>query len=61
MKIKIDKEKCLKCGTCVSLYPEYFRFDDEGNVEIIDAGNVPEDIIRQALSTCPVEAISHEE
>ena len=61
MKIKIDREKCLKCGTCVALYPQYFRFDNEGNVEAVDAENVPEGILKEAINACPVGAISHEE
>lgn len=61
MKINIDKEKCIHCGTCVALFPEHFRFDDKGEIEIIDPENIPPEIIKKAVNSCPVQAISFEE
>jgi len=61
MKIKIDKEKCIRCGTCIALYPEHFRFDDEGNIEVIDPENISLEIIKKAVDSCPTQAISFEE
>ena len=61
MKIKINKEKCLRCGTCVSLYPEHFRFNDEGDVELINPENIPEEIMKEAVKICPGQAIESEE
>lgn len=61
MKIKIDKNKCIRCGTCVALYPEHFRFNKEGGVEIIDPENIPEEIMKEAVKICPVGAIEIKE
>ena len=59
MKIKIDKEKCLGCGTCVALYPEIFEMDEDFKArvkkEADDFHNAPE-----AVQSCPGQAISIE-
>ena len=61
MKINIDKEKCVRCGTCVALFPEYFRFDDNGDIEVIGLENISPEIIKKVVDSCPVQAISFEE
>ena len=30
MKIKIEKEKCIGCGSCSAICPKYFEIDEEG-------------------------------
>lgn len=57
MKIKVDKSKCIQCGTCVALYPKYFKFDENNKAEA-NNDEVAEDIAGEAIATCPVEAIS---
>ncbi len=54
-------EKCIQCGTCVALFPEHFRFDDKGDIEVIDSENISSEIIKKAIESCPVQAISFEE
>ena len=34
MKIKIDNDKCLRCGMCTGICMEVFDFDDEGNIKV---------------------------
>lgn len=56
--LKIDSEKCIGCGTCISMCPDCFKMNDEGKARVSCkerkcACNV-DDIIR----VCPVDAIS---
>jgi ferredoxin len=61
MKLDVDKEKCIKCGACVSIAPEVFDFDDEGFAYVkketkeIDEENI--EAALEALESCPTEAI----
>jgi len=60
IKIKIDKEKCIGCGTCASLAPEVFELNDDLHAEVKkDAKfeNVDLDTIKDS---CPTEAIEIE-
>ena len=29
-KIKIEREKCISCGSCAALCPKYFEMADDG-------------------------------
>lgn len=64
MKIKIDKDKCIGCGTCVVIAPKTFKLSDDGKSQVIDlpagkAGPPRDDkeTIRNAVDSCPVVAI----
>jgi ferredoxin len=61
MTPKVDKEKCIGCGTCVALAGKVFRFDENGKAEVYDAAGEDADIIAMAKDSCPVGAISLEE
>ena len=55
MKVKVN-EKCIGCGTCVSLTDaKIFDYNDEGVAEaVVDV--VPkdkEDLVKQSMSFCP--------
>jgi len=70
--VKIDKTKCIGCGTCQSICPEVFEIDDNGKAKLklsmtsSKRGQSKEKIINQtkspcvkeAIESCPVEAIS---
>jgi len=57
MKITIDQENCIGCGSCVALAPETFKMNDDGKSEVIDQkGNSDEEILTAAKS-CPVSVI----
>ncbi len=62
MRPKVDKEKCIGCGTCVALCPASFKWDDSGikAEEIIPPGDTAA-AIKDAASACPTQAISLEE
>jgi len=57
MAIKIDKEKCIGCGLCASIAPEVFDIDDNGKAKIKNQKGDKKKI-KDAIDSCPVEAIS---
>ncbi len=50
--MKVDKEKCIGCGACVSLCPEVFELKD-GKSVVKGDGDCDE-----AVDACPVGAIA---
>ncbi len=59
MKVAVDRDICIGCGSCVSICPDVFQLDDEGFSSVIaqpDANN--ESSAREAADNCPVGAIS---
>ena len=63
MSIKIDQDKCLRCGMCTGIAMDIFEFDDEGNIKVdnekINEGT--KESVEEAKNSCPVGAISEEE
>ncbi|MEM2932961.1 MAG: ferredoxin [Candidatus Pacearchaeota archaeon] len=61
-KVKVDREKCIGCGSCVSVCPENFYFK-EGKAtvkkEVITEKEYDKNL--EASELCPVNAISIEE
>lgn len=57
-KVKIDKQKCLGCGVCISLCPEVFELKD-GKSEIKEKVDLEKhkNCIKEAIDSCPVQAI----
>ena len=55
-KVKIDQSLCIGCGCCAGTYPDDFKIGDSGLAELV-ADEAEED----AVSICPVGAISVEE
>jgi ferredoxin len=63
MKIKVEKEKCIGCGACVSIAQTVFDFDDDNMAKVI-VNKVSEDDeqnVIEALENCPTGAIIKEE
>jgi len=62
MKIKVDKSKCIGCGVCIALAPEYFKFGADGKSEPIKEEVAPadEEKVKNAAQSCPVGAITLE-
>ncbi len=54
--VKVDKEKCIGCGTCQSICPEVFEIDNNGKAKIISQIKSP--CIKEAIESCPVDVIS---
>ena len=54
-KVKVDSERCIRCGACVAIAGNTFDFDEEGASTVIN-DEVTEEV-RQAIDMCPVSAI----
>jgi ferredoxin len=64
-KIKLEREKCIGCGSCQALCPKYFEIIDDGKSTI--KGAVKQDIeelevpkiecAQAAAEACPVQCI----
>jgi ferredoxin len=62
MKIVVDEEKCIGCGTCMEICPAVFFVDEStGKSKIIDAEACEfVGCCEAAEENCPVEAITIE-
>ncbi len=55
-KVRVDQSACIGCGCCAGTYPDDFRIGDSGLAEPV--ADLAEE---EAVSVCPVGAISVEE
>jgi len=55
MTIKIDKEKCIGCGSCAAICPEAFEMKD-GKAHVKSFGSKAK-CVKEAADSCPVDAI----
>lgn len=60
MKITIDKETCIGCGSCAALCPDFFELDDD-NKAFFKEGGENDQCVKEAVDVCPVQAIKTEE
>jgi ferredoxin len=57
-EVHLVEEECIGCGMCEQLCPEVFRLNTETNIaEVIMPEGGPEDLIQEAIDSCPVECI----
>lgn len=60
MKAHIDQDICAGFGVCIGLSSEVFELHDDGYAVVL-VSEVPEeleDVVREAVSQCPANAIS---
>ena len=56
-KPKVNKDLCIGCGLCETIYPEVFKLDEDLKSHIIgECQN--EQKCQEAIDSCPVDAIS---
>lgn len=53
--VKVDKEKCIGCGTCASICPEVFEMTNDNKAKVKAQKNIP--CVKEAIDSCPVDAI----
>jgi ferredoxin len=56
--VKIDKKKCIGCGTCVSICPQVFEL--KGDKASVKKGQEKSSLpcVKEAIESCPESAIS---
>ena len=62
MKLKVNKDKCIGCGQCVSICDSVFDFDDDNLAKVI-VDTIPEDNEEDstaAKESCSTGAIEEE-
>lgn len=58
MKIEINRELCIGCGTCASIAPETFELDSEGKSTVKNPKGNNDETILDAAKSCPAGAIT---
>ena len=59
-KVKINKEKCIGCGTCAALAPEVFEIGSDFKAFIKEGASFDGVDLDDIVASCPVEAIEVE-
>jgi ferredoxin len=60
MSVKINKEKCIGCGSCERLYSEYFKIVENKSTLVKSTNGLTEFQINKVIRVCPVGAIERE-
>lgn len=60
-RLNVNEEACIGCGACVAIDGAHFDFNDDGLSEVISNENVESEEARNAISSCPTNAISYVE
>jgi ferredoxin len=56
-RVTVDAGLCISSGMCLSTAPGRFQFDKSGHSTPVLALIDPDDRVRDAAASCPVEAI----
>jgi len=60
MKVKIDKGKCIGCGSCEAVCPDFFEMDDENKPHFKENKEKDKSCIKEAADICPIQIIEIE-
>ena len=58
LAIAVDKDTCISSGFCSAAAPDRFEMDDEYRATVKESPTTDDQPLRDALESCPVEAIS---
>ncbi len=71
VKVIQQRDKCIGCGTCVAVCPDFWQMDNDGKSKLKgsrDAGKSKFELEveevgcnKEAVSSCPVQIITVEE
>lgn len=62
-KLRVNSDACIRCGACVGMLPEIFKFGEDDVAEVITE-EIPEDKkedVIDAIESCPTGAINYAE
>ncbi len=54
---QVDKETCIGCGTCTVIASKTFKLGKDGKAEVLNPPGDEEEKIKEAVDSCPVNAI----
>ena len=54
--VKINKKKCIGCGTCSSICPQVFEMGDDNKAKVKAQKKIS--CVKKAIDSCPAKAIS---
>lgn len=57
-QVRVDTGLCISSGMCVSTAPDRFAFDPDQHSRPVSELIDEEDAVRDAMASCPVQAIS---
>ncbi|MCX6789298.1 MAG: ferredoxin [Candidatus Gribaldobacteria bacterium] len=58
MQIKIDQTKCIGCGTCCALCPDFFDLGDNNKAILKKTETENIGCAREAAEVCPAQCIA---
>jgi len=60
MKIKIDKKKCIGCGSCATVVEDRIEVEEvDGEMKaVVKKNEFDEGEVKELVEVCPVDAIS---
>lgn len=61
MKKLTVNDSCIGCGACIAVDSEHFDFNDNGQSSVIKNDNLETDELKNAIASCPVNAIKLED
>jgi ferredoxin len=56
-RVTVDTGQCISSGLCLATAPGRFRFDESQHSTPVQALTEPDEQLRDAAASCPVEAI----
>ena len=61
MRANVDQNLCIGCGLCAGMVNDVFQMNDDGKAECYqDATPENENMVQDAINSCPVSAIDWE-
>lgn len=58
-KLNVNEEACIGCGACVAIDGAHFDFNEDGLSEVISNENIDSEECKNAMASCPTNAISY--
>ena len=57
MKVKVIDDNCISCGACQAICDDVFEIDEISKVKVDVVPEELEDLVVDAIESCPTEAI----
>ncbi|MCL6447511.1 MAG: ferredoxin [Armatimonadetes bacterium] len=60
MRVQVDQDLCVSCGTCIDLCPDVFSWNEDEKAQATEE-EIPEELendAHEAVENCPTSAIS---